>query len=91
MSKRSRQSRWEHNQKGIKMAQPRRNNFKVRFNNVKYAFYKKNRRTIKVSPQQKEKQENYCFLVNEIERYGFSFFPDHYVRESIRELESFVK
>lgn len=73
------------------MAAPRRNHLKIRFKNSKYAFYKNNRRTVKVTPSQKDKEIDYCFLVNEIDKYGFDFFPDHYVRDNVRLLEKFAK
>ena len=73
------------------MAKPKRNHLLVRFKNSKYAFYKNNRRTIKVTESQKDREIDYCFMIHDIERYGFNFFPDHYVRDGVKDLEKFVK
>ena len=73
------------------MAQVRRNHLQIRFRTSKYKFYQNNRRTVKVSPSQKEKEIDYCFMVNEIDQYGFKFFPEHYVKETVKNLEKIAR
>jgi len=36
-------------------------------------------------------QKEIAHLINEIEQYGFDFFPNHYVYDKVVELEVFVR
>jgi hypothetical protein len=69
----------------------KRNHLEIRYNNAKYNFFRNNRRTMKLSDEQKKKQKNFCFIINEVEQYGFNFFPEHYVRDNIVLLEQSAK
>lgn len=39
----------------------------------------------------KEQEQEICFMIREVEEYGFRFFPEMYVEDKIEELEAIAK
>ena len=69
----------------------KKNHLEIKFTSVKYkvsSLFKYGRH--KQIKYEKEMEIEAAFLAREIELYGFKFFPDHYVKEKIKNLEIFV-
>lgn len=48
-------------------------------------------RTISRGKLDRETQEEAAYLINDVQNYGMSFFPNHYVMDQILRLESIVE
>ncbi len=49
------------------------------------------RRELRSYRTTKEQQKEIMFLIQRIEAYGFDFFPDHYIRHHVVELENKIE
>lgn len=60
--------------------------FKKAVEKLKIFPYHKNKRK-----RDKSVEMEAAYLIHEIEEYGFSFFPEHYVKDKVKKLEDLAE
>jgi len=66
------------------------NRAKVSANERLKSRYMRARHSLRSISLTKNNQKEIMFLIQRIEDYGFNFFPDHYIRDQVVELEAIL-